>query len=80
MSQTGVEEAKNAGRLLKKEGFEFDQAYTSMLTRAIQTYNLAAEEMESLWLPVTRSWRLNERHYGGLTGLNKSETAAKHGE
>jgi len=65
---------------LKQKGFEFDIVYTSVLTRAIQTYNIAAENMGTLYLPITRSWRLNERHYGALQGLNKSETAAKHGE
>ncbi|CAK60170.1 unnamed protein product (macronuclear) [Paramecium tetraurelia] len=80
LSQKGVEEAKAAGQLLKKEGFQFHQVYTSVLTRAIQTYNYAAEEMGCHYLPVTKSWRLNERHYGALQGLNKSETAQKHGE
>lgn len=80
LSEKGIEEAKEAGRVLKKEGYEFDQLYTSLLTRAIRTANLALEEMDQLWLPVERHWRLNERHYGALQGLNKGETAEKHGE
>ena len=70
----------SAGVLLKEKGFEFDVAHTSVLTRAIKTYNLAAEQLGQLWLPHHKSWRLNERHYGGLQGLNKVETAQKHGE
>lgn len=65
---------------MKEKGYGFDLVYTSVLQRAIQTYNLAAEELECHHLPVIKSWRLNERHYGALQGLNKSETAAKHGE
>ena len=80
LSDTGKAEAKAAGQLLKKEGFEFDQAYTSLLKRAIRTLTLALDEMDALWLPVERTWRLNERHYGALQGLNKAETAAKFGE
>lgn len=80
LSEKGVQEAKAAGQTLLKEGYAFDQVYTSVLTRAIQTYNYAAEEMKCHYLPVIKSWRLNERHYGALQGLNKSETAAKHGE
>ncbi|HEX8301680.1 2,3-diphosphoglycerate-dependent phosphoglycerate mutase [Sphingomonas sp.] len=76
----GVEEAKAAGRLLAEKGFDFDQCYTSLQTRAIKTLNLALEEMQRLWLPVEKDWALNERHYGGLTGLNKAETAAIHGD
>lgn len=75
LSQKGVEEAKSAGKILLAEGFKFDVVYTSVLTRAISTYNYAAEEMNCHYLPVIKSWRLNERHYGSLTGLNKSETA-----
>ena len=71
----GVEEAKQAGQLLKQNGFEFDVAHTSVLKRAIKTYNTLSEEMDSLWIPHHKSWRLNERSYGALTGLNKSETA-----
>jgi len=80
LSDTGKTEAAGAGKILKEKGFEFDIVYTSVLTRAIQTYNIAAENMGTLYLPITRSWRLNERHYGALQGLNKAETAAKHGE
>jgi 2,3-bisphosphoglycerate-dependent phosphoglycerate mutase len=80
LTETGKSEAASAGKILKEKGFKFDIAYTSVLTRAIQTYNLAADNLGCLYLPVIRSWRLNERHYGGLQGLNKSETAAKHGE
>lgn len=80
LSDKGREEAKAAGQLMKKQGFAFDFAFSSMLKRAIRTLWLALDEMELQWLPVERSWRLNERHYGGLQGLNKAETAAKYGE
>ena len=80
LSPQGVEEARSAGRLLLAEGYAFDFAYTSMLKRAIRTLNLALEELDQLWLPVAKDWRLNERHYGALQGLNKAETAAKFGE
>ncbi|MCC5822513.1 MAG: 2,3-diphosphoglycerate-dependent phosphoglycerate mutase [Phycisphaerales bacterium] len=80
LSDKGHEEAMNAGRLLKAEGFEFDEAYTSVLKRAIRTLWHAMEQMDLMWIPVIRSWKLNERHYGALEGLNKAETAAKHGE
>jgi len=80
LSERGLEEAKAAGQMLKKDGFEFDIAFTSVLSRAIKTLWLALEQLDQMWLPVQRSWRLNERMYGGLQGLNKSETAAKHGE
>ena len=80
LSDKGVEEARAAGRLLRREGFEFDLTFTSVLKRAIRTLNLALEEMDRLWLPVEKDWRLNERHYGALQGLNKSEMAAKFGE
>lgn len=80
LTEKGVEEAKNAGRLMLAEGFEFDMAYSSLLKRAIRTLWLALDEMNALWLPVERSWRLNERHYGALQGLNKAETAAKYGD
>ena len=76
----GAEEARAAGRLMAEKGLDFDQCYTSVQTRAIKTLNLALEEMGRLWLPVEKDWHLNERHYGGLTGLNKAETAARHGE
>src|SRR6185436_18731987 len=69
-----------AGRLLKAGGFGFDLVFTSVLKRAIWTSVLALDELDELWLPVERSWRLNERHYGALQGLNKAETAARHGE
>jgi 2,3-bisphosphoglycerate-dependent phosphoglycerate mutase len=80
LSDKGREEARAAGKLLKAEGFTFDFVYTSLLKRAIWTSILALEELDQLWLPVERDWRLNERHYGALQGLNKAETAAKHGE
>jgi 2,3-bisphosphoglycerate-dependent phosphoglycerate mutase len=80
LTDGGIEEARRAGRLLKEKGYAFDMAYTSVLKRAIKTLNVALEEMDQLWLPTAKHWRLNERHYGALQGLNKSETAAKFGE
>jgi 2,3-bisphosphoglycerate-dependent phosphoglycerate mutase len=80
LTDKGIEEAKAAGRLLAEKGFDFDRCFTSVQTRAIKTLNLALEEMGRLWLPVEKDWHLNERHYGGLTGLDKAETAAKHGD
>ena len=80
LSDSGCEEARSAGRLMASEGFEFNVAYTSVLTRAIRTLWIALDEMSLLWLPVHRAWQLNERHYGALQGLNKAETAAQHGE
>lgn len=80
LSDTGKEEAKQAGQMLKEENYDFDICYTSYLKRAIHTLNLALEEMDRDWLPVVKSWKLNERHYGSLQGLNKSETAEKYGE
>jgi len=80
LSEQGHEEAVSAGKLLAAEGFTFDHAYTSVLKRAIGTLWHVLEEMDLMWLPVTRAWKLNERHYGALQGLNKSETAEKHGE
>ena len=80
LSAVGIEEARVAGRLIKSAGFEFDIAYTSLLKRAIRTLWIALDEMDRLWLPVEKNWRLNERHYGDLQGLNKAETAAKFGE
>lgn len=79
LSPKGIEEAKAAGKLMREEGFVFDIAYTSVLSRAIQTLWLALEEMDLMWIPVVNDYRLNERHYGGLQGLNKAETAEKHG-
>jgi 2,3-bisphosphoglycerate-dependent phosphoglycerate mutase len=79
LSDKGREEAQSAGRLLKQEGFAFDLAFTSVLTRAIRTCWMTLDELGELWIPVQRSWRLNERHYGALQGLNKAETAAQHG-
>jgi 2,3-bisphosphoglycerate-dependent phosphoglycerate mutase len=79
LSEKGVREAVEAGRVLRAEGYVFDVAYTSVLKRAIKTLWLALEEMDLMWIPVHRSWRLNERHYGGLQGLDKAETAEKHG-
>lgn len=80
LSEQGVAEAKNAGKVLRENGFSFDLCYTSVLKRAIRTLWLTQEEMDLCWLPVEKSWRLNERHYGALQGLNKSETAKKFGE
>ncbi|MCE5300326.1 MAG: 2,3-diphosphoglycerate-dependent phosphoglycerate mutase [Spirochaetia bacterium] len=80
LSEKGMQEAKKAGQVLKKEGYVFDLAYTSVLKRAIKTLYAVQEEMDLLWIPVIKNWRLNERHYGALQGLDKSETAAKHGE
>ena len=80
LTEKGVEEARQAGRLMKDAGFEFDQAYSSVLKRAMRTLWLSLEEMDRLWIPIQRSWRLNERHYGALQGLNKAETAAKYGD
>ncbi|MBR6347770.1 MAG: 2,3-diphosphoglycerate-dependent phosphoglycerate mutase [Spirochaetales bacterium] len=80
LSEKGKEEAKNAGKTLKEDGYDFDVCYTSYLKRAIHTLNIALDEMDRAWLPVVKSWKLNERHYGALQGLNKSETAAKYGE
>jgi 2,3-bisphosphoglycerate-dependent phosphoglycerate mutase len=80
LTDKGVAEARAAGRALAAQGHDFDIAFTSLQTRAIKTLNLVLEEMGRLWLPVVKDWRFNERHYGGLTGLNKAETAARHGE
>ena len=80
LTEKGIQEAKSAGALLKAEGFTFDLAYVSVLKRAIRTLNLALDEMDLLWIPVYKSWRLNERHYGALQGLNKAETAAQYGD
>ncbi|MBL8438506.1 MAG: 2,3-diphosphoglycerate-dependent phosphoglycerate mutase [Zoogloeaceae bacterium] len=80
LTELGVREAIAAGQLLRKEGYAFDLAFTSVLKRANKTLNMVLEQLDALWLPVTHSWRLNERHYGALQGLNKAETAAQHGE
>ena len=80
LSEKGQAEAKEAGRILKEEGFDFDVCYTSYLKRAIHTLNFALDSMDRAWLPVYKTWKLNERHYGALQGLNKSETAEKYGE
>ncbi len=80
LSEKGVEEARTAGRVLKAEGFDFDLAFTSVLKRAIRTLWLVLDEMDLMWVPIRNSWRLNERHYGALQGLNKAETAARFGE
>jgi 2,3-bisphosphoglycerate-dependent phosphoglycerate mutase len=80
LSEKGLTEAKKAGQVLKKEGFSFDAAFTSVLKRAIRTLWITLDEMDQMWIPVHNSWRLNERHYGALQGLNKAETAAKYGE
>lgn len=80
LSPKGEAEAVSAGKLLKERGFTFDKAYTSVLRRAIETLWLVLDEMDLLWIPVEKSWRLNERHYGALQGLNKADTAAKYGD
>ncbi|KQN14035.1 MULTISPECIES: 2,3-diphosphoglycerate-dependent phosphoglycerate mutase [unclassified Sphingomonas] len=80
MTAKGEAEAKAAGELMAAKGLDFDQTFVSLQTRAIKTLNIALEAMGRLWLPVEKDWRLNERHYGGLTGLDKAETAAKHGD
>lgn len=80
LSDRGIDEARAAGRMLRSENYAFDIAFTSVLRRAIRTLSLALEELDALWIPVEKSWRLNERHYGALQGLNKAETAAKFGE
>jgi len=80
LSDRGREEAITAGRLLKEGGYQFDRAYTSVLKRAIRTLWIALDELDLMWVPVEKSWNLNERHYGALQGLNKAETAARHGE
>jgi 2,3-bisphosphoglycerate-dependent phosphoglycerate mutase len=80
LSDKGRVEAREAGRLMSAEKMEFDVAFTSVLKRAIRTLDIAQDEMDMMWIPVHKSWRLNERHYGALQGLNKAETAAKHGD
>jgi 2,3-bisphosphoglycerate-dependent phosphoglycerate mutase len=80
LSEKGIEEAKSAGQRMKQAGFIFDMGYTSLLKRAIKTLDYALEEMDLLWIPVIKSWRLNERHYGALQGLNKADTAARFGD
>lgn len=80
LSEQGIAEAHRAGQLLKAEGFVFDVAFTSVLKRAIRTLWITLDEMDQMWIPVHHSWRLNERHYGALQGLNKAETAAKYGD
>ena len=80
LSDKGRQEAKEAGLLLKEQGYSFDVAFTSLLKRAIRTLWIVLDEMDLMWIPVQRDWRLNERHYGALQGLNKAETAAKYGE
>jgi 2,3-bisphosphoglycerate-dependent phosphoglycerate mutase len=80
LTDKGADEAKAAGALLAEKGFDFDMTFTSVQTRAIKTLNIALETMGRLWLPVEKDWHLNERHYGGLTGLDKAETAARHGD
>jgi 2,3-bisphosphoglycerate-dependent phosphoglycerate mutase len=80
LSEKGLAEAREAGVLMKEAGLSFDLAFTSVLRRAIKTLDIALDGMDQLWIPVTKHWRLNERHYGALQGLNKAETAARHGE
>ena len=80
LTEKGVEEAHKAGKYLKKEGFQFEKAYTSYLKRAVKTLNIVLDEMDLDWIPVEKTWRLNEKHYGMLQGLNKTETADKYGD
>lgn len=80
LSEQGIEEAKHAGQLIKNENISFDHAFTSVLKRAVHTLNFVLKESNQDWLPITKHWRLNERHYGALQGLNKAETAAKYGD
>jgi 2,3-bisphosphoglycerate-dependent phosphoglycerate mutase len=80
LSEKGLSEARAAGQLMRAHGLEFDAAFTSVLKRAIRTLWISLDELDQMWIPVTNSWRLNERHYGALTGLNKAETAEKYGE
>lgn len=80
LSDQGIKEANNAGKILKEEGYTFDLAFTSVLKRAIRTLWLTLDQLDLMWIPVERSWRLNERHYGALQGLNKAETAQKYGD
>ena len=80
LNEKGLSEAKAAGELLKKEGYSFDRAFVSVLKRALRTLTIILDELDELWIPVDKSWRLNERHYGSLQGLNKAETAAKFGD
>lgn len=80
LSEQGVREGREAGELMNAEGLQFDIAYTSVLKRAINTLHLALQAMDLVWIPVEKTWRLNERHYGALQGLNKAETAQQHGE
>ncbi len=80
LSETGKKEAASAGKILKEEGFDFDVCYTSYLKRAIHTLDLALDQLDRTWLPVVKSWKLNERHYGALQGLNKADTAEKYGD
>jgi 2,3-bisphosphoglycerate-dependent phosphoglycerate mutase len=80
LTERGCEQARSAGRLLKAEGFAFDEAHTSVLRRAIRTLWLVLDEMDAMWIPVHKAWRLNERSYGALQGLDKAQTAARHGE
>ena len=80
LTPKGIEEARNAGKLLRENGFSFDIAFTSVLKRAIRTLWIALDEMDLMWLPINNTWRLNERHYGALQGLNRAETAAQYGD
>ncbi|QOJ24305.1 MAG: 2,3-diphosphoglycerate-dependent phosphoglycerate mutase [Gammaproteobacteria bacterium] len=80
LTPQGIQEAQNAGRLLREHGFAFDIAYTSVLKRAIRTLWIVLDEMDQMWIPIQHTWRLNERHYGALQGLNKAETAAQYGD
>ena len=79
LTEKGIADAHKAGELMKEEGFHFDKAYTSFLKRAVKTLNCVLDKMDLDWIPIEKSWRLNEKHYGSLQGLNKSETASKYG-
>ncbi|PZT52134.1 2,3-diphosphoglycerate-dependent phosphoglycerate mutase [Paenibacillus silvae] len=80
LTEDGYGEARKAGKILREQGFDFDCAYASVLKRSIRTLNIALDEMDLMWIPITKTWKLNERHYGALQGLNKQETATKYGE
>lgn len=80
LTTDGYGEARKAGKILKEQGFDFDYAYASVLKRSIRTLDIALDEMDRMWIPITKTWKLNERHYGALQGLNKQQTALKYGE
>lgn len=80
LTTDGYSEARKAGKIMKEQGFDFDYAYASVLKRSIRTLDIALDEMDLMWIPITKTWKLNERHYGALQGLNKQQTALKYGE